>query len=453
MQDVERIRQTLSGNTEVFGGLVEKYRGFVYGLCFHLIGSFPDAEDLAQEAFLRAYTNLHRLNDPRCFAAWLKRIVSNTCLDWGRRRGAKGIRLDPEAMELPANSPTPEEAWEEAQRRDAVQVLLARIPESSRLTLTLRYIDDLSCEEIARFLKVPLHTVKNRLRKGRAQLREEMIRMVADEFERNRLGPAFDEKVMRELIGRGRAHIEDGETGKAIEELERARKIDPTNARAFRLLMQATASQQDVEEASHERREELSPPEGVTLLDIRDISRRLEVSPVTIYRWIQQGLPCYRLPKGALIRFDLNAVKRWLDEKGIRPEPKIPMLDASQTVKCILKGLADQEINLDEAYDMVLKFGYAEYEAHLASGGESVHLEEIARLFHGEAKQEMLTACARYEEIAGAYRQLRLDFSRCENYEVSEVRRCVAAHLKGIVAKERDIVSALDRAIRAIEAA
>ena len=453
MQDVERIRQTLSGNTEAFGGLVERYRGFVYGLCFHLVGSFPDAEDLAQEAFLRAYTNLHRLNDPRCFAAWLKRIVSNTCLDWGRRRGRTDIQLDPEAMEIHAKAPTPEEAWEEAKRRAAVQILLARIPESSRLTLTLRYIDDLSYKEIARFLEVPLHTVKNRLRKGKAQLREEMIRMVANEFEQNRLGPEFDEKVMRELIGRGKTHIENGETGKAIEELERARKIDPTNARAFRLLMQATASQQEVEEASNKAQEALSPPEGVNLLDIRDISRRLEVSPVTIYRWIQQGLPCYTLPKGALIRFDLNAVKRWLDEKGIRPEPKIPMLEASQIVKCILKGLADREINPEEAYDMVLKFCYAEYEAHLATGGEPGHLKEIAGLFDGEARQEMLTACARYEAVAGAYRQLRRDFSPCENFEAPEDRSSVAAHLKGIVAKELEIVSALDRTIRAIGAA
>ena len=153
-----------------------------------------------------------------------------------------------------------------------------------------------------------------------------------------------------------------------------------------------------------------------------------------------------------MIRFDLNAVKRWLEKKGIRPEPKIPMLEASQTVKCILKGLADREIGLEEAYDMVLKFHDADYEAHLAFGGEPGHLEEIARLFDGEAKQEMLTACARYEEIAGAYRQLRLDFSPV-HFEVPEDRSGVAEHLKGIVAKEREIVSALDQAIRAIEAA
>lgn len=86
-------------------------------------------------------------------------------------------------------------------------------------------------------------------------------------------------------------------------------------------------------------------------------------------------------------------------------------------------------------------------------GGESGHLEEIARLFNEEARQEMLTAYARYEEIAGAYRQLRLDFSPCENFEVPEDRSGVVEHLKGIVAKEQDIVSALNRAIRAIEAA
>ncbi|MFH1008064.1 MAG: hypothetical protein V1800_11280 [Candidatus Latescibacterota bacterium] len=76
-----------------------------------------------------------------------------------------------------------------------------------------------------------------------------------------------------------------------------------------------------------------------------------------------------------------------------------------------------------------------------------MHLEEIARLFDGEAKHEMLTACARYGEIAGDYRQLHLDFSPWENLWLLEDRSVAPVHLKGIATKERNIVCPLDRTI------
>ena len=77
---------------------------------------------------------------------------------------------------------------------------------------------------------------------------------------------------------------------------------------------------------------------------------------------------------------------------------------------------------------------------------------EIKTALPGPKAKQFLEEATRYEEVAGAYRQLRLDFSPCENFEVPEDRSGVATHLKGIVAKEREIVSALDRAIREIGA-
>ena len=85
-QDAGMVRRALEGRGGAFGVLVEKYQGLVHGLAFHLVGNLADAEDLAQDAFVKAYQNLHRLEDPAKFARWIRRIVANECKMWLRRR-------------------------------------------------------------------------------------------------------------------------------------------------------------------------------------------------------------------------------------------------------------------------------------------------------------------------------------------------------------------------------
>ena len=85
-QDTELVLRALQGDKKAFGELVDKHQGVVYGLCFHLVGNFADAQDLAQEAFVQAYLDLHQLREPDKFANWLYRVTMNVC-NWQKTKG------------------------------------------------------------------------------------------------------------------------------------------------------------------------------------------------------------------------------------------------------------------------------------------------------------------------------------------------------------------------------
>ena len=92
--DAQLVKEVLQGNTASFGILVRKYQGAVYGLAYHLVKDFTDAEDIAQEAFLQAYLNLSQLRDLSKFAGWLKRITFNICKMWLRRQPIGQVSLE-----------------------------------------------------------------------------------------------------------------------------------------------------------------------------------------------------------------------------------------------------------------------------------------------------------------------------------------------------------------------
>ncbi len=94
--DTKLIEQTLNGDINAFGGLVQKYQGAVYGLAFHITGSFSDAEDLAQESFIKGYEKLGNLRNRNKFASWLKTITRNVCNDWLRRQCTRNPFTDTE---------------------------------------------------------------------------------------------------------------------------------------------------------------------------------------------------------------------------------------------------------------------------------------------------------------------------------------------------------------------
>ena len=84
--DSELVQLTHAGDTASFGELVRRYQGLIYGLAYHRIGNFADAQDIAQEAFVKAFRRLDQLDQPERFAAWLKTIAANECRMWLRAR-------------------------------------------------------------------------------------------------------------------------------------------------------------------------------------------------------------------------------------------------------------------------------------------------------------------------------------------------------------------------------
>ncbi|MFQ6043213.1 MAG: bifunctional nuclease domain-containing protein, partial [Candidatus Poribacteria bacterium] len=195
------VKKAMAGDRDAFGQLVRIYQGAVYGLCYHIVGNFADAQDLAQEAFVRAYQDLHQLREPAKFANWLNQLTRNVCGMWLRRQKNKIVPLDEVASENLADyaTSTPLEEIEAEEMHQFVRRAIDALSEKNKLTVTLFYMDGLSHQKIGDFLSVPVSTVKSRLHESRKQLKEELIKMVEKTFEKHKLPQDFADKVLHEV--------------------------------------------------------------------------------------------------------------------------------------------------------------------------------------------------------------------------------------------------------------
>jgi len=166
------IELALRGDQDAFGQLMHRYAGAVYNLAYRMLGNPQDAEDAAQEIFLRAYTRLASFDRTRRFSTWLLTVASNYCIDRLRRRRFAWLTLDDVAFWLPSERPGPERNALAREQQEMVQQALQRLPENYRLVTVLRYMHDLSYEEIAEVSGLTVSTIKTRLHRARNMLAE-----------------------------------------------------------------------------------------------------------------------------------------------------------------------------------------------------------------------------------------------------------------------------------------
>ncbi len=174
LDDDALVQRTLDGNRATFGVLVERYQGRVLAICAQITGDYDQAPDLAQEAFIRAYTNLGRYQPGRSFFAWLYRIAVNGALNYRNRRDPAPVRGEQGATALrtaPDPQPSPEALLEQAALAAEVQAAIAQLPPDYAAVLALRYGADLDYAAIAATLEIPIGTVKVRLFRAKALLR------------------------------------------------------------------------------------------------------------------------------------------------------------------------------------------------------------------------------------------------------------------------------------------
>lgn len=175
--DEALVTEYLSGNEGAFARLLERHLKSVYSLALRSAGD--EAEDIAQDAFLKAWKNLERY-DPRSakFKTWLMRIARNTVIDYLRKRKAfvfSDIENDGEsAFDAPDPGPLPDELAARAHDARAIEEALEKLPLPYREVLLLRYMEQMTFEEIAAVLEESPNTVRSRHRRGLAKLREEL---------------------------------------------------------------------------------------------------------------------------------------------------------------------------------------------------------------------------------------------------------------------------------------
>ena len=177
-EDQQAIRAALSGDQEGFRRLVDKYAGSIFNLAYRMTGNPADAEDLAQEAFLQAYARLQDFRIGSRFHPWIYTIALNLCRSHLRRRSlprwlpvlrGRGEDRAPEA-EISDRSPDPEQALLAQEAEEHLQKAIDALPPKYREVFVLRQSQELSYEEIAGLLGLPLGTVEVRLFRARRLL-------------------------------------------------------------------------------------------------------------------------------------------------------------------------------------------------------------------------------------------------------------------------------------------
>ena len=183
MDEPVLISQAQQGDLEAFNRLILAYQSQVYNLALRLMGDPASASDATQEAFISAFRGLRRFRGGS-FKAWLLRIVRNACYDefrrWSRRPSISlddvspySVGPEPEGyVKLTSTDESPEEAMESAELAQAIQDCLDRLQSDSRILAVLVDVQGHNYQEAAAVIGKPIGTVKSRLSRARAKLRD-----------------------------------------------------------------------------------------------------------------------------------------------------------------------------------------------------------------------------------------------------------------------------------------
>ncbi len=251
MQTLETtVMAAQAGNLQAFSALVTRFQDMAFATAVAMVGNPQLAEDVAQEAFLEAYTNLAKLDTPAAFPGWFRTIVVRQAHRLTRRKSLTTV-----PMEVVSDvSDTDTDLLAQMVQRETqitIQQVIAALPERERQVTLLFYIRDHSQQEIADYLEVPVTTVKSRLHTARSYLRERMIQMVQDNLQPQR--PSKNEQFVQEVIELVEA-TEQGDLSKLNQLLERnpslaqAKDERPGAAKATALHYAAWAGHQAIAE-------------------------------------------------------------------------------------------------------------------------------------------------------------------------------------------------------------
>lgn len=176
MADQAEVREWINlakkGDDDAFANLVEVYQMKVHNLCYRMLGDPIEAEDAAQETFIKAYRGLKIYDPSRSFSTWLLSIASHHCIDRLRRRRIFPLSFDEllPSQEKPDASPGPEGVITIHERQVVVREMLYQLGNRDRAAVVLRYWNDLSYDQIGQILSLSIPAVKSRLHRARKEL-------------------------------------------------------------------------------------------------------------------------------------------------------------------------------------------------------------------------------------------------------------------------------------------
>jgi RNA polymerase sigma-70 factor, ECF subfamily len=177
------VRLSRDGDRRAFSELVDMYKDKIYYLAYRMLNNVQEAEDVVQETFLRVFKNLDRYDEKQKFSTWIYRIATNLSIDRLRKRKAvysldAGMAPDGEGTDyystLASTDPSPEGQLILTETQQTIRRAIDQLPEKYKSVVILRYMHDMSLQEISEVLNMPVTTVKTRVHRGREYLRKKL---------------------------------------------------------------------------------------------------------------------------------------------------------------------------------------------------------------------------------------------------------------------------------------
>lgn len=182
VEDKKLIQRALNGDQQAYTTLLKKYRNLVYNVMHKMVRNPQEAEDLTQEAFVKAFRALQNFNDEFAFSTWLMKIATNNCIDLLRKNKLRTMSIDEPVhykdekvrFQLPDRGPTPEKQVLKGERAAIINRAIEGLPARYRTVIVLRHRQEKSYEEISEELNLPLGTVKARIFRAREMLNKKL---------------------------------------------------------------------------------------------------------------------------------------------------------------------------------------------------------------------------------------------------------------------------------------
>lgn len=165
------LRRVQKGDLDAFGLVIQEHQGGVYNVCLRILGNQQEAEDLTQEAFLRAYRNISQYDLARPFGPWMRTLAANLCYNHLQKARLQRVPLEDE-QDRTADKPirNPEALLELSQDNQQLYQAIWKLPDDQRVALELRHFQDLTYQEMAEAMELPLNTVRSHLYRARRKL-------------------------------------------------------------------------------------------------------------------------------------------------------------------------------------------------------------------------------------------------------------------------------------------
>lgn len=183
LEDRKLVASAKQGDNAAFERLMQKYQKSVYYMLLKMIKNPDDAEDLTQEAFAKAFNSIEKFDSHYAFSTWLFRIATNNCIDFIRKKRVQTVSIDNPvsgddgstmSFDIKDTNLDPSGTMLKKQRKRYLNMAIEQLPEKYRVLVELRYFRELSYEEVANELQIPLGTVKAQLFRARELLSQEL---------------------------------------------------------------------------------------------------------------------------------------------------------------------------------------------------------------------------------------------------------------------------------------